>query len=101
MKATSIEAFNNMKPNIPTDHKLILSVLNDVPATYKEIGYKVYKKLLLSDRFNTQKKAYAWKYDPNKVSRRMIELVRLEKAKIDGVRICTLAKSKCSTYIKL
>ena len=77
----SLEAFENIKPKIPTDHDLILSVLKkDKDATYKEIGYMIYKKLLLNSNPKDKLKAYAWKHDPNKVSRRMSELVDLKRA---------------------
>ena len=100
MKQTSLEAFTKMKPKIPTDQDLILSVLKrNESLTYKEIGQRVYKKLLLNLNPNAKLKAYAWKYDPNKVSRRLPELVRLKRVKINGSRKCTLAKSNCSTYI--
>lgn len=97
---TSLEAYEAMKPKIPTDHSLILSVLDKKKGlTYKEIGQRVYKKLLLNTSPNEKLKAYAWKYDPNKVSRRLKELVRLKRIKKDGVRKCSLAKSNCTTYI--
>ena len=99
MNTNSLEAYENMKPKIPTDHELILSVLSDEPLTYKEIGYKVYKKLLLNGE--TRLKAFAWKHDPNKVSRRTKELLRMEKIKIKETRKCTIAGSKCYAYIKL
>ena len=98
----SIEAYNNMKPKIKTDHDLILSVLKkDKILTYKEIGYAIYKQLLLSSDSKAKLKAYAWKYDPNKVSRRMKELVRLKRVKIVKTRKCSIAGSNCSTYILL
>lgn len=100
MKSTSIEAFNNIKPKIPTDHSIILGAMKkDEPMTYKEIGYSIYKKLLLSPDGKKRTKAFAWKYDPNKVSRRLCELVRLKKIKPVGVRKCTKAKSNCTTYV--
>lgn len=36
--------------------------------------------------------------NPNKVARRMSELVRLNKVKVTGTKICTIGKNKCRTY---
>ena len=89
---TSQLAYENIKPKIPTDHSLILSVLKkDEAFTYKEIGYLVYKKLLLNSE--TKLKAFAWKLDPNKVSRRLKELVLQGKIKVLEQRKCSQAKS--------
>ena len=97
---TSHLAYENKKPTIPRDQDLILSVLKkDSAATYKEISYMVYKKLLLDNK--TRLSAFAWKYDPNKVSRRLKELVRENKIKVLEVRKCTRAKSMCNSYVKL
>jgi len=80
---TSLEAYTLMQPKIPKDHESILAVLSvNSDLTYKEIG-----KLLRWTAF-----------DPNKVSRRLPELVRLGKIEKSGERICTIAKSRCSTY---
>lgn len=97
---TSQIAYENKKPTIPNDHELILSVMDKKkPLTYKEIGYLVYKKLLLSD--STRLKAFNWKYDPNKVSRRLKELVISKKIEIKEQRKCTRAKSLCNSYVLL
>ena len=96
----SLEAYKNMQPKIPTDENLILSVLdNKIDYTYKEIGNRIYKKLLLNKDNEARLKAFAWKYDPNKVSGRMRVLVRLKKVKIIGTRICSFAGSNCSAYV--
>ncbi|WP_299116885.1 hypothetical protein [uncultured Winogradskyella sp.] len=95
---TSHLAYENKKPTIPRDHDLILSVLSKKQGfTYKEIGYAVYKKLLLN--IETKTKAFAWKYDPNKVSRRLKELVRSGKIEVLEQRKCTRAKSMCNSYV--
>lgn len=97
---TSLIAYENKKPTIPNDHELILSVMdNDIALTYKEIGYLVYKKLLLDSK--TRLNAFAWKYDPNKVSRRLKELVLAKKIEIKEQRKCTRAKSMCNSYLLL
>ncbi|MGB0896859.1 MAG: hypothetical protein ACPGRW_06025 [Flavobacteriaceae bacterium] len=98
MKNTSIQAYKNFMPKIGTDQYHILSVMKkDQDMTYKELGYAVYKKLLLSNE--TRLKAFAWKYDPNKVSRRMKELIDSGKVRLSQSRLCTRAKSNCSAYI--
>jgi len=80
---TSLEAYELFKPKIPNDHEAILAVLSvNSDLTYKEIG-----KLLRWTQF-----------DPNKVSRRMAELVRADKVEISGTRICSIGKRTCSTY---
>ena len=97
----SIEAYNNMKPKIKTDHDLILSVLKkDEPLTYCEIAYRVYKKMLLDSNPEISLKAFSWK-NPNKVSRRIPELKRLSKVKLCKSRKCSIAGSNCSTYVLL
>lgn len=96
MKATSLEAYETMKPKIPTDHAIIMSVLTNTPMTYKEIGVKIRVKLI-SERKTTELQGW---FDPNKVSRRMSELVELKKVEVCPSRICTVAKSNCTTYIK-
>lgn len=99
---TSQLAHENYKPKISSDHDLILSVLDKKEAlTYKEIGYKVYKKLLLSPDVEKQKQSFAWKYDPNKVSRRLKELVVSEEIKVLEQRKCTRAKSLCNSYVRV
>lgn len=98
--ATSREAYENKKPTIQTDQDLILSVLlKDKGKTYHEISLAVYKKLLLN--INTKIDAYAWKYNPNKVSRRLKELISKKRIKVLEERKCTLAKSTCQSYVKL
>lgn len=100
MNTTSKLAYENKKPSIPRDQDLILSVLKtDKGSTYKEIGYMVYKKLLLDSK--TRLKAFAWKYDPNKVSRRLKEMITQGKIAVLEIRKCTRANSQCNSYIKL
>lgn len=100
MNTTSKLAYENKKPTIPRDQDLILSVLKtDKGSTYKEIGYMVYKKLLLDN--DTKLSAFAWKYDPVKVARRLKEMVKDDKIKVLEVRKCTRANSLCNSYIKL
>ena len=64
-------------------HAKIVNVLSEVQRdlTYKEIA-----------------KYLGWS-DPNKVSRRLKELREQGKITIKEVRKCTIAKSKCSSYI--
>ena len=82
MRQTSLEAYAEFKPKIQTDHDKILSVLKkDKSLTYNEIAWMI-----------------GW-FNPNKVSRRMPELIRLGKAKLKEVRKCTRAKSNCSAYV--
>lgn len=82
MRTTSLEAFREMQPKIKTDHDKILSVLKkNEPLTYTEIAWRL-----------------GW-FNPNKVSRRMPELIRLGKAKLKEVRKCSRAKSNCSAYV--
>lgn len=80
-KQTSLDAYRLMQPKIPIDREAILEVLkiND-NMTYHEIA-----------------KALRW-LDPSKASRRMPELVRLNLVEISGEKICTVAKSRCTTY---
>ena len=81
MKVTSLEAYKNMQPKIPTDHQRILNILKSYSdLTYCEIADKL--------RFS----------NPNKISRRLPELVRLDKIEITGTKICPIAKSNCTTY---
>jgi len=82
MKATSLEAYTNMQPKIKTDQDKILSVLGKEPLTYNEIAWRL-----------------GW-FNPNKVSRRLPELLRLNKVRLVGVKKCSKAKSNCSAYIK-
>lgn len=78
---TSLEAYNAFKDKIPTDHEAILTALEFNPnQTYMEIA-----KLC---RFQ----------NPNKVSRRIPELIRLDKIEKSGERICSIGKRSCSTY---
>jgi len=70
-----------MQTKIPNDHAAILAVLEiNNNLTYHEIA-----RLL------------RW-HNPNKVSRRMPELFRLDKVITTGIKICPIAKSKCTTY---
>lgn len=93
---TSLEACKNMQPKIPSDHELILAVLSyEKDSTYHEIAKAVRLKL-----YNEKNifRAQAW-INPNKVSRRLPELVRLEKIIESEVRECSIVKSKCKTYL--
>lgn len=81
MNQTSLSAFEAFKPQIPSDHKLILEVLSfNSNLTYREISSKL-------------------RWEHVKCARRMSELVRLEKVKISGVRICSIGKRSCSVYV--
>ena len=81
---TSLEAYEKVKPKIPSDHSLILSVLDaESGLTFREIAKKL-----------------NW-FEPIKVSRRMSELVRDNKVKILETRICSIAKSRCNSYVKI
>lgn len=83
MKATSLEA-NRLADEFKNTHGIkILSVLKNskIPLTYKEIA----------NRLN-------WS-DPNRVSRRMSELVGLDLVKEKEARKCTIANRNCTTYI--
>lgn len=81
---TSKEAYLNKKPTISSDQEKILSKMDENKGfTYNE----------LSDMLG-------WT-NPNKVSRRMSELVRKNKVKIKEVRKCNIAKSNCNSYVKI
>ena len=81
-KQTSLEAYLTMQPKIKTDHDKILSVMRkDKPLTYNEIAWQL-----------------GW-FNPNKVSRRLPELLRQGKVKLKEVRKCSRANSNCSAYI--
>ena len=97
MKAqkTSLDAYENMKPKIPNDQAVILSVLDDKPLTYNEIAKDIRVKYQLQSK---SIEALKWS-NPNKVSRRMKELVMAKKVKVCEPRICTMVKSNCKTYI--
>lgn len=100
MNITSQIAHEKYKPKKQNDHNLILSVLSkDKSKTYKEIGYEIYTKLLLSKDNKKRLQAYTWKFDPNKVSRRLKELVVNHKIKVLEIRKCTMAKSLCNAYV--
>jgi len=84
MKATSLKAYENKKPQIPTDHQRILGILKNYDGlTYNEIADKL-----------------RWR-NPNKVSRRLPELVKLNKIRVLEERKCTIAKSTCQSYIMI
>ena len=92
---TSLEAYENMKPKIPNDHLVILSVLDDKkPLTYNEIAKDIRVKYQLQSKTI---EALKWS-NPNKVSRRMKELVEAKKVEVCEPRICTIVKSNCKTY---
>lgn len=80
---TSLEAYKAMQPKIKTDHDKILSVLKKNEAfTYNEIAWLI-----------------GW-FNPNKVSRRIPELIRLGKVdKMDKPRVCRRAGSLCNVYV--
>ena len=81
MQTTSLEAYNKIKPLRNKDYKAILVALKSYPKiTYNEIA------LILQ-----------WQ-NPNKVSRRTSEMIKLNLIDKVGERICTIAKSKCSIY---
>lgn len=81
---TSLEAYENIKPKIKGDQLQILSVLDpENGLTFREIAKKLH-----------------W-LEPIKVSRRMSELVRQNKVEIKETRICSISKSRCSSYIKI
>lgn len=93
---TSREAYKNMQPKIPSDQELILSVLSyENDMTYNEISKAVRLKL-----YNEEKtfEAQSW-VNPNKVSRRMKELLESKKIISGEVRECSIVKSKCKTYL--
>jgi len=78
---TSLLAYDLFKAKIPNDHECILAVLSvNSNLTYCEIA-----KLL------------NW-HNPNKASRRMKELIQLEKVEKSGTKICPIANSLCTTY---
>ena len=101
IQSTSLEAYENFKPKIPTDQEKILSVLEkEKGLTYNEIALRVYKKLLLNPDVSESKKAFSWR-NSNKVSRRMKELIEQGKVMVKETKICSLAKSNCKSYVKL
>lgn len=79
---TSMLAFQNFTAEKKQkDHNLILESLEFNPdVTYHQIA-----------------RVLNWS-NPNKVSRRMPELVLAGKVEISGKKICPIAKSLCSTY---
>lgn len=96
METTSLEAYKNMKPKIPTDHELILAVLSDEKEmTYNEIAKEVRISLYAQ---NKTLQLQSW-INPNKVSRRMKELVNKKKVMVSEPRLCTIVKSRCKTYL--
>lgn len=97
----SLEAYQNVKPKIETDQKLIISVMEEKTGlTYHQIALRVYKKLLLSRDLRVKNKAFSWR-NSNKASRRMKELVEQSKIKVLETTICPLAKSRCNSYVKI
>lgn len=81
-KATSLEAL--AKKDKATDWELIVSILKKEPEkdfTYKEIARQA-----------------GWWNDPNRASRRMVELVRMKRVLISKVRKCFIANSNCTAY---
>lgn len=99
MKNTSKQA-NKEKEG---DYRLILSCLNNTPITYKEI-FKIafYNKYGHIQDMNVDVAfKIASRFNPNVISRRTSELVRMGKVQECESRICTIAKRKCTTYIAL
>lgn len=95
IKQTSREAYESVKPVIPTHHKLILSVLSEtVGATYKEISDAIYMKCVI-ERIKEASKFH----NPNTVSRRMLELINSKKVKYGEIRKCTIGGRNCQTYL--
>ncbi len=82
MKETSIKAYHGILPIIPTHHDLIMNVLND----YKDLTYSEIASLI------------GWT-NPNKVSRRMPELLKLNKVVLSKIRKCSIEGHYCQTYL--
>lgn len=81
---TSILAYENKKPTIKNDHdRILLKLSSNRGYTYNEIA-----------------KFLNWS-NPNKVSRRLPELLRLKKIQIKEIRKCTIAGSMCKSYVKI
>lgn len=96
IEPTSLEAYKNMQSKIPGDKEMILSVLSETQSkTYQEIGRDIRIEL---HHQNRSIEALKW-INPNKVSRRTLELVKDDKAILGKVRKCTIAKSNCKTYL--
>lgn len=92
---TSLEAYENMKPKIPKDQLVILSVLDEKKElTYNEIAKEIRVKYQLE---NKSIEALKWS-NPVKVARRLKELVTAKKVEVCEPRICTMVKSNCKTY---
>ncbi len=84
MQTTSLQAYKAMQPKIKTDQDKILNALStNKSMTYNEIARYI-----------------GW-FNPNKVSRRLPELLRLGKIKLSEVRKCRVARSECRAYIKI
>ena len=84
MQQTSIQAYSNKLPTIKNDQDRILFKMSKTAGlTYNEIAEKL-----------------NWK-NPNKVSRRLLELVKKNKIKVIEVRKCNVAGSNCNSYIKI
>tara|TARA_R110001606_G_scaffold398055_1_gene576202 strand:- start:9771 stop:10028 length:258 start_codon:yes stop_codon:yes gene_type:complete len=84
LQSTSLEAYENKKPKIKNDHQRILFMMSKKEDfTYNEIA-----------------KMLGWS-NPNKVSRRIPELIREGKVKVKEVRKCTVAGSNCNSYLKV
>lgn len=83
MKATSLEAHQNAINFKENHYAKIINVLKQFNKglTYKEIA-----------------KYIGWS-DPNKVSRRMNELVNKGQVSVSETRKCSIAKSNCQTYL--
>lgn len=97
---TSTLAYEDKKATIPSDHELIDSVLDSkLGMTYREIGYAIYKKLLLKKETATS--AFQWKFNPVKVARRLKEMVKSNKIEVLEQRKCTLGNSLCNSYVKI
>lgn len=93
---TSKQAYKNMQPKIPSHHELILAVLSDEKElTYNEIAKSV-RLWFYSNKKTIE--AQAW-LNPNKVSIRLAELIRLKKIIPGEIRKCTIGGRNCQTYL--
>jgi len=102
MKETSLEAFKSYNASCKkeTDYSKII----DAISSFKNV--KSIKESILKSKINTneldptyleiaQKAGF---YNPNKASRRLSELVRLNKITVTGTKICPIGKHRCQTY---
>ena len=96
MQARSLQPYENFKPKRKTDQEKILTVLKkDKALTYHEIALDLRLKF-----YNEKNHREALKWtNPNKISRRIPELIRLGKVKLKEVRKCSIVDSNCNTYV--